>query len=164
LAAFSKRVLKPGGSLVCMTGESYLDIVFLKLSAKLKYHWTCAYMTPAGHVQVFARKVATGWKPLLWFVKGQYKGGWIHDVIRSPSATEAADDKRFHHWGQSETGMANIIEQFTDVKDLVCDPFCGGGTTGVVALRMKRNFIGIDIDAKAIETTRQRIEDDQAKT
>jgi len=39
----------------------------------------------------------------------------------------------------------------------ILDPFCGGGTTGVVALAMDRCFIGIDIDPEAIETTRRRI-------
>jgi DNA modification methylase len=37
------------------------------------------------------------------------------------------------------------------------DPFVGGGTTAVVALRLERRFVGIDKDVQAIETTRGRI-------
>ena len=39
----------------------------------------------------------------------------------------------------------------------VLDPFCGRGTVGLVALRMGRNFIGIDADSATVEEGRQWI-------
>jgi len=42
----------------------------------------------------------------------------------------------------------------------VLDPFCGSGTTGVVALRHGRSFIGIDNNPEYCELARRRIEDD----
>lgn len=44
--------------------------------------------------------------------------------------------------------------------DTVLDPFCGAGTTGVVALRRERSFIGIDLNPDYCELARQRIRDD----
>ena len=41
---------------------------------------------------------------------------------------------------------------------IVLDPFCGLGTVGVVAKRLKRNFIGIDISEKYVRLANQRIE------
>ena len=38
--------------------------------------------------------------------------------------------------------------------DLILDPFCGTGTTGVAALRLKRRFVGIDNDGETIELAR----------
>ena len=35
--------------------------------------------------------------------------------------------------------------------DTVLDPFCGSGTTGDVALRLERNFIGIELNKKYID-------------
>lgn len=43
------------------------------------------------------------------------------------------------------------------VDDVVLDPFCGTGTVGVVALRHKRNFVGIDLSAQYLEQARTRI-------
>ena len=39
----------------------------------------------------------------------------------------------------------------------VLDPFCGSGTTGVVALRHGRSFIGIELNPEYVELARQRV-------
>lgn len=73
------HALKPGGSLRCMIGQSYLPEIVAVLAKHLTYHWTIAYLTPGGQAaQLFPRKVNTFWKPVLWFVKGDYtRDQWI---------------------------------------------------------------------------------------
>ena len=44
--------------------------------------------------------------------------------------------------------------------DLVLDPFSGSGTTGVVALRHDRDYIGIELNPEYVELSRRRICDD----
>jgi len=153
LARLADHALAPGGSIVVMVGQSYLPQVIDRLSEKLTYHWTLAYLTPGGQAaQLWTRRVNTFWKPLLWFTKGTYEGEWVGDVCRSD-----ANDKRYHHWGQSEGGMADVVDRFTDPGDLILDPFLGAGTTGVVAVRMGRRFIGIDVDSDAVATAEERL-------
>jgi DNA modification methylase len=41
--------------------------------------------------------------------------------------------------------------------DLILDPFCGSGTTGAVAIRLQRNFVGIELNADYIQLARKRI-------
>ena len=41
--------------------------------------------------------------------------------------------------------------------DLVLDPFVGSGTTGVIAKRFNRRFIGIDIEKDFCELTIKRV-------
>jgi DNA modification methylase len=41
--------------------------------------------------------------------------------------------------------------------DVVLDPFFGAGTTGLVAAELKRDFIGIEINAEYCELARQRL-------
>jgi len=44
----------------------------------------------------------------------------------------------------------------------VLDPFCGSGTTGVVALRASRDFLGIELNPEYVTMARHRIQDDGA--
>jgi len=155
LAGFAQHVLKPGGSLLCMAGQSYLPEIMQKLCGKLDYRWMLAYLTPGGQAtQLWERKVNTFWKPVLWLVKGEYKGDWIGDVANSKSND---NDKRHHHWGQSESGMFDLMQRFLYPNMTVCDPFLGGGTTGTVALALGCRFIGMDVDQECVEKTRARL-------
>jgi DNA modification methylase len=43
------------------------------------------------------------------------------------------------------------------VGDTVLDPFCGSGTTGVVALRYQRKFVGIELNPAYAELAKKRI-------
>ena len=53
--------------------------------------------------------------------------------------------------------LERIILSSTDLGDIVADFFCGSGTTLVVAKRLGRKFIGVDINKKAVEISRKRI-------
>jgi DNA modification methylase len=43
--------------------------------------------------------------------------------------------------------------------DLMLDPFAGSGTVGVVALRLGRSFVGIELSPEYVELARRRIVD-----
>jgi hypothetical protein len=45
-------------------------------------------------------------------------------------------------------------------SSVVLDPFCGAGTTGLVATRHGRGFIGIELNSEYAEMARERIRDD----
>lgn len=157
LAKLAAHALKPGGSLVVMVGQSYLGEIMKLMAPHMRYHWTLCYLTPGGQaVQLWQRNVNTFWKPVLWYVKGEYNGKWLGDVARS---NVNDNDKRFHHWGQSESGMADLFDRVANQGDVILDPFLGGGTTGVVAVSLGHEFIGADIDPAVVETARQRIQE-----
>ena len=46
----------------------------------------------------------------------------------------------------------------TEVGQVILDPFCGSGTTGVAALRHGRKFIGIDNCEEYLQITERRLE------
>lgn len=155
LSKLAARVLKPGGSLLAMAGQSYLPEVMALLAECMDYHWTVAYLTPGGQaVQLWDRKVNTFWKPVLWFTKGNYAGDWVGDVSRSAVND---NDKSHHDWGQSESGMADLIERFTKPGDTILDPFVGGGTTAVVAVALARYAIAADVEQAQLDITAGRL-------
>jgi site-specific DNA-methyltransferase (cytosine-N4-specific) len=41
--------------------------------------------------------------------------------------------------------------------DLILDPFTGAGTVGVVALRLGRSFVGVELSEEYVEMARRRI-------
>ncbi|MEK6249193.1 MAG: site-specific DNA-methyltransferase, partial [Planctomycetales bacterium] len=155
LSTFARHALKEGGSLFCMVGQSYLPELMERLQEHLNYHWVLAYMTPGGQaVQLWNRKVNTFWKPVLWLTKGPYEGDWCGDVITSKTND---NDKEHHHWGQSFSGMNDLLDRFVYPGQTVCDPFLGGGTTGIAALKHNCHFIGLDQDAECVARAQQRI-------
>jgi len=53
--------------------------------------------------------------------------------------------------------MDILIKQSSIEGDYVCDPFMGSGSVAVSAIQLKRNFIGNDLSADAIEHTTNRL-------
>lgn len=53
--------------------------------------------------------------------------------------------------------MARVIHSCTQPGDVVLDPFTGTGTTGAVAKRLGRQFIGIEQDKTYAKAARERI-------
>jgi DNA methylase len=157
LAVLAERVLKPGGSLLAMAGQSYLPDIMqqMQTGGDLQYHWTVSYLTPGGQSpQIWQRKVNTFWKPVLWYVKGKYQRHWVGDVSKSNTND---NDKRFHFWGQSESGIKDLVDRFSRPGETVLDPFLGGGTTGIVCKMYHRRFVGVEIDATVFADAQKRI-------
>lgn len=51
-----------------------------------------------------------------------------------------------------------FIKKFTKENDIVLDCFMGLGTTGISCLKLKRNFIGIELDENYFNIAKERIE------
>lgn len=74
-------------------------------------------------------------------------------------------EKRFgkHPTQNPEALLERVVLASTNEGDIILDPFCGSGTTGAVAVRHGRRFIGIDMDATFLNgIARPRIEDEIA--
>jgi len=152
LGSFAEYHLRDGGSLLAMVGHAALYGVIAALSAYLTYHWTIAYVMPGPHLMMYQLHVNTGWKPILWFVKGKYIGQTVTDIITAGSA-----EKDQFAWQQGEVGFAKLVADFSRPGELVIDPMCGTGTTGVAAVGLGRRFVGVDINPDRIATAKVRI-------
>lgn len=158
LAERAKEWLKPDGLLIAMCGQSYFDQVINLMSMFMDYYWTACYLLPGQPTPLRQRQVNTSWKPLLIFGNSNYAGKIFGDVFRSDG-----NDKDFHKWGQSISGMYSIVNQVCLPGHYILDPFCGAGTTGIAALKHGCLFDGIDIDIQNVNIAKARL-DDATKT
>ena len=139
--------------LAAMAGQSYLEEILPMMARHMRYRWTISYLTPGGQsVQIFDRKVNTFWKPVLVF--GENPEEWLGDVAKSAVND---NEKAFHEWGQSDSGMLDLVKKLSKPGEIVCDPFVGGGATALAALSCGRGFCGCDNDPAQVKTTRERI-------
>jgi site-specific DNA-methyltransferase (adenine-specific) len=65
--------------------------------------------------------------------------------------------KTSHPTEKPETLLERIILLGSRQGDIVLDPFVGSGTTGVVAKRLKRDFIGFEINPDYFQMAQDRI-------
>jgi len=68
------------------------------------------------------------------------------------------DGKKAHSTQKPEELLKRVILSTTKQGDVVLDPFFGTGTTGAVAKKLKRNYIGIEREAEYIELATKRID------
>jgi 16S rRNA G966 N2-methylase RsmD len=141
LAALAARVLVPGGSLVCYAGVHALPRLFPLMTPHLHFWWQICIRLKAAFPRQHGWRVHVHYKPLLWFVKGIYKGDYVVDVIESKWL-----EKNWHNWQQSEAEAAHCISKLTPDDGLVLDPMCGSGTTLLAAKRLGRRYLGVDLD------------------
>ena len=88
-----------------------------------------------------------------------YIDGFMQDVWRVPIVNPQAKERLGYPTQKPEALLERIIKASSNESDLVLDPFCGCGTTVVVAERLHRRWIGIDITHLAITLMKNRIED-----
>lgn len=67
------------------------------------------------------------------------------------------EGKRIHEQQSPIALLLRIILSSTSIGDTVLDPNAGTGPTLVVAKQLKRNYIGIEIDPKYVETMKERV-------
>jgi site-specific DNA-methyltransferase (adenine-specific) len=85
---------------------------------------------------------------------GGHAAIWSHAQLHGTTS----DDGNYHPTPKPIDLMLELVEQFSDPGDLVLDPFCGSGTTGVACLRLGRRFIGIEKDAGFARIATERLE------
>jgi hypothetical protein len=156
LGELASKLLTPDGVLAVMVGTRLeaLDHIDGALSLFMRPRWRAIYLTPGPRWRDQVERVATGYKPILIYVRPDADElRWINDDVFG----SMADDKAHHHWGQSESGMASLVERLTEPGQFVVDPFLGGGTTAVVCRDLGRRFIGCDVDQAAVATARERL-------
>src|SRR5215475_11123025 len=87
----------------------------------------------------------------------QVRSDWTVALCTGEERLKGADKKKLHPTQKPEALLGRVILASSRPDDVVLDPFCGSGTTGAVAKRLGRRFIGIERDAAYAKAAHARI-------
>jgi modification methylase len=87
----------------------------------------------------------------------QVRSDWTLALCTGEERLKGANGKKLHPTQKPEALLARVILAASRPDDLVLDPFCGTGTTGAVAKRLGRRFVGIEREAGYAKAAEQRL-------
>jgi modification methylase len=87
----------------------------------------------------------------------QVRSDWTIPLCTGDERLKGRDGKKLHPTQKPQALLARVVLAASRPDDLVLDPFCGTGTTGSVAKRLGRRFIGIERDADYAAAAEARI-------
>ncbi len=190
MSACVAHALKPTGSFWVAIGDEYAaeiktigDSLGLHLRNWVIWHYTFGQNTQ--------RKFARSHVHLFYWVKDPKRFTFNDMAVRIPSArqTTYADSRanpkgkvpddvwsysrvcgtfnervQWHPCQMPEKVLERIVEASSSADDLVLDPFSGSGTTSVVAARLGRKYLGLDISETYVAESTKRIAETLAGT
>ncbi len=87
----------------------------------------------------------------------QMRSDWTLPICTGPERIKT-DGKKAHSTQKPEALLYRILLASTNPGDIVLDPFFGAGTTGAVAKKLGRRWIGIEREEAYVNIARQRID------
>ena len=128
---------------------------------------SCRYFTASHETLLWARKDPKGKHTFNYDI--MKNGDWGDDAIKKPNKqmrsvwqidTPKSYEKTFgkHPTQKPLELLRRIILASTNKGDLILDPFTGSSTTGIMALKLGRKFIGIDLEKEYLDLSIKRFE------
>jgi modification methylase len=173
----ARRLLKPSGALwvigsyhnIFRIGAALQDLGFWILNDVV---WRKSNPMPNFH----GRRFTNAHETLLWCAADrnarytfnydamkalndelQMRSDWLIPICGGPERLRDESGRKAHPTQKPEALLHRVLLASTRPGDLVLDPFCGTGTTGAVAKRLGRRFIGIEREPGYAALARERI-------
>ena len=86
---------------------------------------------------------------------------WLLSIANGAERLKDENGKKAHSTQKPEALLYRVILASSNPGDVVLDPFFGSGTTGAIAKRLHRKWIGIEREEKYIKIAQKRIDDIQ---
>jgi modification methylase len=87
----------------------------------------------------------------------QVRSDWTIPLCTGEERLKTAEGRKLHPTQKPEALLARIILSSSRPDELILDPFCGTGTTGAVARRLGRRFIGFEREASYATAAEKRL-------
>lgn len=137
------------------------DIVFIKTNPMPNFHgvrFTNAHETLIWAQKHKGSKYTFNYQAMKSLNEDlQMRSDWVLPIVTGSERIKA-NGMKAHSTQKPEALLYRILLSTSNPGDLVLDPFFGSGTTGAVAKKLGRRFIGIELDEGYIKIARERIE------
>ena len=87
----------------------------------------------------------------------QMRSDWTLPICNGQERLKDKAGKKIHPTQKPENLLSRVILATTKPGDVILDPFFGTGTTGAVAKRLGRHYIGIEQDITYAENAKKRV-------
>jgi modification methylase len=87
----------------------------------------------------------------------QLRSDWLFPICTGEERLKGDDGRKVHPTQKPEALLARVMLSASKPGDVVLDPFFGSGTTGAVAKRLGRSWIGIERDRTYAAAAEARI-------
>src|SRR5882724_809396 len=182
--AAAKRLLKPDGTLwvigsyhnIFRVGTKLQDLGFWILNDVV---WRKTNPMP----NFRGRRFTNAHETMIWCARGresryrfnyeamkslnddlQMRSDWLLPICNGGERLKDAEGKKAHPTQKPEALLHRVILAATQPADIILDPFFGTGTTGVVAKRLGRHYIGLERDQAYIAVAEKRLKSTPANT
>ena len=174
--AAARRVLKPDGTLwvigtyhnIYRVGAALQDLRFWILNdivwrkSNPMPNFRGRRFTNAHETLIWcARDARSRYRFNHWAMKGlnedlQMRSDWLIPLCTGGERLKT-DGRRAHSTQKPEALLYRVILAATNPGEVILDPFFGSGTTGAVAKRLGRRWLGIERDAAYVRLAEERI-------
>jgi modification methylase len=172
-----RRVLKPNGALWLI--GSYHNIFRLGAALQDQGYWILndvvwRKVNPMPNFR--GRRLTNAHETLIWAARDrksrytfnyeslksgnddlQMRSDWLFPICAGPERLKDDGGRKAHPTQKPEALLQRILIGCTNPGDVVLDPFFGTGTTGAVAKRLGRRWIGIERDPDYAKAAEERI-------
>ena len=184
-----ERIIKDNGAIVLFAQVPFNIILGYSNLKLLKYEWIWEKEQGTGHlnakkmplkshenIMVFYKKLptynpqmvgnevrtvkrsgnkskTTNYGDFIEIKESTYIGRYPKDIIKFNK------DKGYHPTQKPVALLEYLIKTYTNEGEMVLDNCMGSGSTGVACVNTGRKFIGIEIDKKYFDISKQRIEE-----
>jgi len=87
----------------------------------------------------------------------QMRSDWLFPICTGAERLKDENGVKIHPTQKPEALLARVMLSSTKPGDIVLDPFFGSGTTGAVAKRLGRHFVGVEREQAYIDAALDRI-------
>ncbi|MFM2442949.1 MAG: hypothetical protein RJB09_135 [Pseudomonadota bacterium] len=88
----------------------------------------------------------------------QVRSDWLLPICTGGERLKDESGRKTHPTQKPESLLTRVVLSASNKGDVILDPFFGSGTTGAVARRLGRHFIGTERDPVYAKAARQRID------